>query len=51
MEGMGPRDKPKKGALLELDDSEDDNGGRNKDKLEGTRRPRRGSSLRPKPQI
>jgi hypothetical protein len=30
--------KPKKGTLLELDDSEDENGGRNKDKPHGNKK-------------
>jgi hypothetical protein len=43
--------KSKKGALLELDDSEDENGGRNKDKPEGNKKAQEMIGLRPKPQI
>jgi hypothetical protein len=43
--------KSKKGALLELDDSEDENGGRNKDKPEGNKKAKERIGLRLKPQI
>jgi hypothetical protein len=45
VEGKRPRDKIEKGALLELDDSDDDIKGRNKEKPEGNKKAKERTKL------